>query len=305
MDKIKQPTWDTIDSAYRWTGDFVKVNSNVEPIIAPMPDLTTVTGLAAGAGFFQSFDLHKGFWQIPLHPDCQEYYSFITEDGVFSPTRLIQGATDSALFFQATMQRIFSERYNRSLLIWIDDTLSFAKTFEELLDNMEYVLEKCEEYCLKLNAKKVCFFQTEAKFCGKILTAQGIKHDPTRTEALSQMAPPSTVGELQQFLCAMNWLKTSLPDASRIAQPLRDRLEAELTALGKRTKRATKNIQLTLTDSELTVFTKLKLSIKSAVELAHPDPNAQLVLTTDASQEGWASVLFQIPDYDPRIRNTV
>lgn len=302
--KKLNPTWENLDEAFRWTGDFVAVNKLIDPIHWPMPDLALIVNLAAGAGYYQSFDLLKGFWSLPLHESSQELYSFIVEDAVYTPTRLVQGATDSALLFQSTMQDIFQDRYNKSVLIWIDDMLAFAKTFEDMLDNMRYILQRCRKFGLKINAKKIDLFATEAKFCGKILSASGIRHDPARTQILSTMAPPTTVGELQQFLCALTWMKTSLPDYSRLSMPLRDRLEVELTRIGKRTKRATKNVPLELTKDEHTTFRQLCELVAHAVELAHPDPHAQLVLMTDSSQTGWAGVLFQIPNYDATVSIT-
>lgn len=110
------------------------------------------------------------------------------------------------------MEDVFKERLHKNLLIWLDDILAHATTFEEILGTWDYILQICEKFGLKLNAKKTIFFATEVKFCGKILSEKGVKHDPKRTDTLSTMAEPTTVGELQQFLCALNWMRASLPD---------------------------------------------------------------------------------------------
>ncbi len=33
----------------------------------------------------------KGYWQSPLHPSCQEMFSFLTDLGVYTPTRVLMG----------------------------------------------------------------------------------------------------------------------------------------------------------------------------------------------------------------------
>jgi hypothetical protein len=52
-----------------------------------------------GAHGFGKFDFFKGFRQLPLQEDSRELFSFVTEDGMFTPTRVPQDTADSALHF--------------------------------------------------------------------------------------------------------------------------------------------------------------------------------------------------------------
>ena len=61
------------------------------------------------AALFSSLDAFKGYWQFPLAEESQEMYSFLTELGVFTRARLIQGSTDSAHVFQAGMMEVFKD----------------------------------------------------------------------------------------------------------------------------------------------------------------------------------------------------
>jgi hypothetical protein len=45
-------------------------------------------------------DALKGYWQFPLAEESQEIMSFQTDTTVYTPTRLIQGGTDSVFAFQ-------------------------------------------------------------------------------------------------------------------------------------------------------------------------------------------------------------
>jgi hypothetical protein len=51
----------------------------------PIPRLEQVATAVARATHFASMDLFNGFWQMPLHPDSQEYFSIKTDRGVFAP----------------------------------------------------------------------------------------------------------------------------------------------------------------------------------------------------------------------------
>jgi hypothetical protein len=42
-----------------------------------------------GATFYASFDLFKGYWELPLFEDSQALMTFMTNEGIFTPTRVI------------------------------------------------------------------------------------------------------------------------------------------------------------------------------------------------------------------------
>jgi transposase InsO family protein len=297
--KIDIPTWDNLEDAFRWTGDFRQQNAETEPLVWPMPNLQVICNKTSGSKYFQTYDAFKGFWQLPLDPESQEYFSFITDTAVYTPTRVPQGCCDAVMYFQRTMQLIFEEYFNKKILIWLDDILGFNITFEDLLTSTEYILSQCSHYGLFLNPKKTTIFTHEVTFCGKILTSEGVQHDPARTTALANMPLPKTAGELQQFLCAMNWIRDSLPDFARNSLPLRNKLEEICQSVGKRTKVSLKRQTIVFSSDETDAFNLLREKVQQALLLTHPDPEAEFGLFCDASDEGWGSILLQIRNYDP------
>jgi len=97
-----------------------------------MLDLESVTAEMAGDKVFATVDLCHGFWHMKLDESAQECLSFITPDGLFSPTRVPQGQTNAAQFFQSSLQLLF--RNLRDVIIqWIDDILFHCKDVSELL----------------------------------------------------------------------------------------------------------------------------------------------------------------------------
>eukprot|EP00644_Phytophthora_capsici_P011958 jgi/Phyca11/106580/e_gw1.12.674.1 len=96
---------------------------------------------------------------------------------------------------------------------------------------------------------KTYLYTKTAKWCGRVLTKDGVAYDPKKIESLVQMPPPTTAGALQQFLCAAGWMRSSLVDFARTSQPLQTRLDHELTGT-RRTKRIATNIPIALTPIE-------------------------------------------------------
>ncbi|KAE9046006.1 hypothetical protein PR001_g4734 [Phytophthora rubi] len=211
---------------YRCANDYRPMNKKTIPIAGAMPYLLVVIAKVKGACFFATFDLFKGFWQLLMHPDCREFFSFITNDTVYTPTRVPQGATDSPIHFQNQMQEVFRDMLYENVLIWVDDIVVLAKTAEEFIAVLRKFFSRIHEYGLKLNAKKSCLYAREISWCGRIIDGDGVRHDPERVTALSSLPLPVTAADLQKILCAENWLRESIVDFAQHAAPLQDKLEA-------------------------------------------------------------------------------
>ena len=49
---------------------------------------------------------------------------------------------------------------------------------------------KCRKYGISLNPKKLCFAMKEGKLLGHIVSAEGVKIDPKRVEAIQKLSLP-------------------------------------------------------------------------------------------------------------------
>eukprot|EP00644_Phytophthora_capsici_P002998 jgi/Phyca11/102514/e_gw1.7.1112.1 len=217
----------------------------------------------------------------------------MTDRGVFTPTRVPQGSTDAALHFQSTVEMVLGDLVNKSVIVWIDDLLVFADTAEELVNAIDAVLVKLDKHGLLLSPKKSALFLTEVRWCGRIINRLGIGHDPERIQALRDMPVPQTAAELQQFLCASNWMRSGLVDYAQVARPLQERLDISLTG-SKKTKRIAAGIKLNLTEAEVKCFNDVKDLLGNSAMLTFPDPAKQLCVLSDASDYGWGLVVTQV-----------
>ncbi|KAH9101889.1 hypothetical protein LEN26_015639, partial [Aphanomyces euteiches] len=59
---------------YRITVDYRPVNALTLPISGNMPNLPAILPKTQGAVAFATFDLFKGFWQMPLHAESQDIF---------------------------------------------------------------------------------------------------------------------------------------------------------------------------------------------------------------------------------------
>ncbi|KAJ8571266.1 hypothetical protein ON010_g5570 [Phytophthora cinnamomi] len=285
---------------YRHTCDYRVVNDLIEALTSTMPHMATLLEHTRGKKHFGLFDLLKGFWQLPLDELSQELMSYITDTKIYTPRRVPQGCCDAAVHFQQTMERCFDSLLYGCIVIWIDDLLLFSDDIDTYVTKLEEFFDLVAMYGLKLSAKKSSIYQQSVKWCGRIINSDGVSHDPSRIDALRSMPYPTTVGHLQQFLCAANWVREYIVDYGHAVEPLQQRLDTALKR-GKRSKSVAAGISVTLTDAERVTFDKVKDLLATPVTLALPDDSATTIVCSDASNNGWSVIVTQVSDYDAKI----
>ena len=283
---------------FRFTVDLRRANAQVEPMASSMPNLESLFQTVQGSKYLSKINFCHAYWQIALAEDSQEYFSIQTPLGIFTPLRLTQGSTDAGNYFQGTTEPLFAQNPHLlgRILQWLDDFMLHAATEEELLTALRAFLTVCREHRLKIHALKTEIFATSATFCGRVFDKDGMRYHPSKFEALRSMQTPELAVDLQQFLFALNWMRTSIPDYARIAAPLLQLLEDCYKHVGGRTKRKLGKLSLMPIWEAVhqQAFEDLRQSLEHQIKLAFPKPEYDMVLCTDASETHWSGVLTQV-----------
>ena len=286
---------------YRFTVDLQPVNIFTVRHHFPMPVLEHMFLRLSGSRYFANFDMSHGYWQLLLDLLSQECQSFITPDGIFTPTRVMHGTTNAVTHLQSSLDAIIPDDLRDNILCWLDDILLHAATVEKLLESVQSFFNLCAEYNIKLHPAKCILFTEEIRWCGRLISAEGVRYDPRRLDGLLTMEPPTTGGHLQQFLCALQWLKQGIPNFTELVSPLHEFMERIYSKIGKRTKRAVARVLLSdhgWGTNELKEFEDCKKGLANQVTLAHRDCTQRLCVYTDASDMAWSGILTQIPEPD-------
>jgi RNase H-like domain found in reverse transcriptase len=116
------------------------------------------------------------------------------------------------------------------------------------------------------------------------------------------MGLPNSDSDLQQFVCAMNWMRTGLPNYSVMIAPLHALIEAAYgRAGGKRTKNAVSKVMLCdvgWSAEHEKCFRLCQSALENLVTLAHVTPQKRICMYTDASSDFWSSITTQVPPED-------
>jgi hypothetical protein len=110
-----------------------------------------------------SLGAFERLWQFPLHVDIQKIYSLLSDLGIYTPTRLLQQATNSATAFQAGMLEAVGNLFYSCVLIWIDVD---AKGFKEVLQALEKIFERSEKFNIKIDPLKTDVCALIFTWCG-------------------------------------------------------------------------------------------------------------------------------------------
>jgi RNase H-like domain found in reverse transcriptase len=115
------------------------------------------------------------------------------------------------------------------------------------------------------------------------------------------MPCPNSGADLQQFMRALNWMRSSMPMYTALVSPLNLFLETVYNAAGAHTKKAAG--KLTLRDLgwdavHAETCLRCKCALAPATTLAHPRDDKRLCVFTDASQTFWSAEVTQVPSED-------
>ena len=190
-----------------------------------LPTIEEVTTRLAGAKKFTVCDAKDGFHQIQLDEESSFLTTFNTPFGRYRWTRLPFGISSAPEVWQRRMHEFVEGLEGVEVIA--DDFLiaGFGNTDEEVnatLDRNERAfLKKCREWNLKLNRDKLKRAEPTVAFMGHVLTAEGLKPDPAKVEAILEMPPPTDVKGVKRFLGMVNYLAKFMPLLSDMTQPLR------------------------------------------------------------------------------------
>ena len=124
-------------------------------------------------------------------------------------------------------------------------------------------------------------------FLGHIVSAEGIRTDPKKTETVLSWPVPRFLKELRSFLGLYSYYRKFIRNFSTLAKPLHRLTE--------------KNVKFHWSIDCLNAFSKLKEALVEATVLAYPDPKGNFILDTDASGVGLGAILSQEQDGYERV----
>lgn len=181
-----------------------------------------------GANFATVVDLAPAYMQLPIKEADKHKTAFRDANGRLWEFNVCGfGLKTVPAAFSARLDDDLNPVLQKGVEKWLDDLLLHSKTLDEHLVLIKEVLLLLSRggYSVHFYKCKWCF--PELEFLGVMVGRAGIRPSPAKTEALAQLAQPTTVAEVRAFLGLAGFLRDFVPDFSAIVAPITDILRSK------------------------------------------------------------------------------
>lgn len=264
---------------YRFVVDYKKLNEQTEIQDFPIPLIDDILSSFNQCEFYSKIDIKGAFHEIKLAESSRDYTAFQAGNFKYRWLRMPMGLASSPATFQRAINTILADLIGRGVFVYLDDVIIYAKTREEHDKILREVMTRLRENNLQLKISKCIFFASEFAYLGQIISKNGIRKNPQKTQVIRDYAIPTDQKKLQSYLGLCSYFRRYVRNFSTIAKPLTTLLKKEQPFIW--------------THREQKSFDDLKKALTEDVLLSFPDFDKLFYVTTDASGSGIGGMLSQ------------
>jgi len=141
--------------------DFRKLNKEPRKDHYPLPFIDQTLERLANHSHFCYLDGYSGFSQIIVHHDDQLKTTFTCPFGLYAYHRMPFGLCNATATFQRYMTSIFTDFIEDIMEVFMDDFSVHGTSFNNCLNNLDKVFQRCEYTNLVLSYEKCHFMVKE------------------------------------------------------------------------------------------------------------------------------------------------
>ena len=188
------------DGTLRMCIDYRQINKVTVKNKYPLPRIEDLFYQLKGAGVFSKIDLRSGYYQLRVKDVDVPKTTFRTRYGHYKFLVMPFGLTNAPATFMDLMNRVFRPYLDQFVVVFIDDILVYSKDEQEHEQHLNIVQQTLREKKLYAKISKCDFWLKEISFLGHIVSAEGIRVDPVKIEAVVNWKPPRSVTKVRSFL---------------------------------------------------------------------------------------------------------
>ena len=131
--------------------------------------------------------------------DDQEKTAFATPIGNYHYKVMPFGLKNVGSTYQRMMTKMFEPQLDRSIEVYINDTVVKSKVMSEHVEDRTNIFEILRKHNLRLNASKCSFGVASRKCLGYMVTYKGIEVNPDQIKAINNLQSPQNPKEVQKL----------------------------------------------------------------------------------------------------------
>jgi Reverse transcriptase (RNA-dependent DNA polymerase) len=183
-------------SGLRLIQDYRKLNKFTVKNQYPLPLIGEIIDKLKGAKYFTKLDVWWGFNNVRIHEGDKWKAAFRTNLGLFEPTVIFFGLTNSPATFQTMMNHILKDLINEGkVAVYLDNILIFTKDLIKHCKIVNRVLQILQENKLSLKPQKCEREREEMKYLGMIIGHGKVQMDPVKVTAVADWPTPKSKKE--------------------------------------------------------------------------------------------------------------
>ena len=274
------------DSKLRPVQDYRKINALTVHNQYPLPLISDLIRDLSNAHIYTKLDVRWGYNNIRIREGDEPKAAFKSKYGLFEPTVMYFGLTNSPATFQTMMNYIYRdvilkhELRGTTIRVYMDDIGIATRTN---LNNHKWavhnILKVAQLHDLYFKPEKCLFHASSMDYLGVILEKGVTRMDPVKIAGIDKWPTPKNVTEVRRAIGFFNFYRPFIKGFAHIARPLH-----QLTR---------KTQEWRWGKEEQNAFDKLKAQVMADPVLAHADLKEQFELKVDASGYAVGAVLLQ------------
>ena len=172
---------------------------------------------------FTKIDLRWGYNNVRIKEGDEWKAAFTTPEGLFEPTMMFFGLTNSPVTFQAMMNELLRDLINMGkVAVFIDDVIVGMELEEGHDELVVEVVKRLEENDLYVKPEKCKWKVKEVEFLGVVIGPEGIKMEKEKVKGVLEWPTPKCVKDVQKFLGLANYYCWFIEGFAMVARPLHD-----------------------------------------------------------------------------------
>ena len=138
--------------------------------------------------------------------------AFITPYDPFCFNTMPFGLKNVGATNQRMIQTCLETQIGKTVEAYVDDVVMKTRHVESLIDDLRLTFDNLRTYDIKLNPEKCVFGMPAGKLLGFIVFSRGIEANPAKIRALSQLAIPTELKQIQRLAGCVAALTRLSPD---------------------------------------------------------------------------------------------
>src|SRR3954468_16960340 len=138
-------------TGWRMCIDYRRLNQATRKDHFPLPFMDQMLERLAGKNFYCFLDGYSRYNQITVNPADHDKTAFTCPFGIFSYRRMPFRLCNAPATFQRCMMAIFSDMVEKFMKIFMDDFTITGDSFDQYLNKLTLVLQRCIKTNLVLN----------------------------------------------------------------------------------------------------------------------------------------------------------